>query len=114
MARRMVPLIYGSNILWIWACLASLSMLVYAPMLLDAPGSEKSVLLRLAYFGLISFPISTLVSILGSWLAFSKKLFRTTVFFMWMPVGSIAYTVSIFGILETVSKSSLASRFPFP
>ena len=110
MLVNMIPWIGLSNFVWIMAFLVSIPFLIWTPMIFDAPGSEKAIPTWMLFCSLISFPISCLVSVIGSWVVWIFKKKAAILFFVFLPLMSIFFIGLSFFVSEIICDGSFACR----
>ncbi len=90
----------ASVILWLICLIPSVSMIMFSPMLFDAPGSEKFFINNALFYLIITFPVLILVSIIGSIITLLMKKNRANIIFSMLPLLSIV--LGIFVVIASV------------
>ena len=79
-----------ATVIWTLLGAASLLVVMFVPLLFDAPGSTDNVFTVALAASVVLFPVACLASIAGSWIAFVKRSKRTSLWFALLPLVPVA------------------------
>lgn len=87
--EKVKGMIIASNVVWGLALIPSLVLLGLSALLFDAPGSEESFYSKLLFFSIGSFPVVSILSVVGAWLFYMLKKTRLSLLSCVLPLVSI-------------------------
>lgn len=90
--------------------LAALVMLMFSPMMFDAPGAAESIYLWLIVFSLMLYPIFTLIGMLAAWRAFNSSDYATALRRLLIPLIGAGLVIGAFVALEVICNGEFACR----
>ena len=76
--------------------------------LFSAPGSETSITTNAMYFSIISYPVSFLFAVLGTWLGFKHGKNRLALYMSLLPFLNILVFLVGLGVIILACDGSLA------
>ncbi len=95
--------IISATIFYGLALFPSLGLIVVAPMLFDAPGSENSTALWVVFNCALMLPVLLLVSIAGMWIWHKKGLRNISMAFSLLPIADVVVLVGAYATLALTS-----------
>ena len=90
MPRWLRVVLILATVLWALAGAASLLVVLFVPMLFDAPGSTSDPFAVTLAVSIVLFPLACLVSIVGSWIGYRKRRLRGSILFALLPLLPVA------------------------
>lgn len=70
-------------------------MAMFAPMAFDSPGSVNDANAWMAFYGILGIPLSTLLAIVLSWIAFFFRRYGLALLLTLLPVVYLAFAIFI-------------------
>lgn len=78
------------------ALLPSLGLILIAPMLFDAPGSEHNKALLVVFNCLLMLPVVIIVALAGMWIWYKRGAKRIALAFSLLPVADVLLIIIAF------------------
>jgi|GEM_PF-1114421 len=96
-----------SSIVWFFSLFPAFIMVMFSPMLFDAPGSETSTWTIAVAAGMLSYPFITVLSIIFSWVFFVKKMLKISLVLSLIPLVWIGVNSVLWMCIELFCDGSL-------
>lgn len=90
--------------------LADLVMLLFSPMMFDAPGATESIYPWLIVFSLMLNPIFVLIGMLAAWRAFNSSDYSVALRRLLIPLTGAGLVIGSFVALEVICDGEFACR----
>lgn len=90
--------------------LGDLVMLMFSPMMFDAPGAAESIYPWLIVFSLMLYPIFTLIGLLTAWKAFNQADHAGALRRLLIPLLGAGLVFAAFAALELMCHGEFACR----
>lgn len=78
-----------ANIIFGILFIGSILPVMISPMMFDSPGSENYFTTWLLFLGVVTFPISCILSFIIPWILYKKKKYNAAVFWSFLPSMNI-------------------------
>lgn len=98
------------NILFGLVLIPACVMVMFSPMLFDAPGSQDSWLTWFLLFGFLSFPVLIVISIIATWVFYAAHHYKIAFWVSLLPLVSVGWIVLALILLQTLQGGNLSSR----
>jgi uncharacterized BrkB/YihY/UPF0761 family membrane protein len=98
------------NILFGVSLMPAVVMAIFSPMLFDAPGSEKSSLTWFLLYGILSFPVLIIISIIATWIFYFTKNYKLALWVSLSPLLSIAWIILAFILIIVLQNGNFTPK----
>jgi len=98
------------NCIWVLSFLPALGVSQMSIMIFDAPGSQDSTFTIMLFLSIVSFPIMTLIAVIGSIICFIIKKTKAAFIISLLPFISVIMTIISLILITVICDGSFSCR----